>query len=118
MVAVPEFDPAAAVSAQSSSKMLLAAQEHLGSLLAQVHTVLPALETCELAKRNVREQRDQFISASMARHRRSEHVEMVKKDGADAVAVAIGEIEVALGLSKSSLAALVAEAQQQTSKKK
>ena len=113
MVAVPEFDPAAAVSAQSSSKMLVAAQEHLGGLLAQVHAVLPTLENCALAQHSLGKLPEDLVAASLARQERSEHAQLTKKPSSDAVVVAIGQIEAALGFSETALAALVAEVYQQ-----
>jgi len=116
MVAVPEFDPAAIVSAQSSSKMLFAAQEHLGGLLAQVHAVLPTLENCELVQHSLGKLPGHIVASSLVRQQRSEHVQLSKKPSSDAVAVAVGQIEAALGLSESAFAALVAEAYRQRSK--
>ena len=85
MVAVPEFDPSAAVSAQSSAKVLLAAQEHLGSLLAQVHAAVPLLESCKLTRSSPRHQPLHAASTSLVRSTRSSDREMVKKSSMDAV---------------------------------
>ena len=86
MVAVPEFDPSAAASAQSSAKVLLAAQEHLGSLLAQVHAAVPLLESCKLTRSSPRNQRLHGAFTSLVRSTRSADREMVKKSSMDAVA--------------------------------
>merc|ERR1711924_268995 len=46
MSAVESFDPSAPVGAQAGSSLLLAAQEHLGGVLASLHSVLPTLSKC------------------------------------------------------------------------
>merc|ERR1712137_868576 len=46
MVAVPEFDPSAALQAKSNAALLAAAAGHLGSLLAELHVAMPSLASC------------------------------------------------------------------------
>ena len=112
MVAVPDFDDTAATIAQSSANVLLAAQEHLGSLLAQVHTAIPSSSTCRL----IQGRGDRVLQVtSLARYKANADKQVGKKAGVDAVTSTIGDIESSLGINNEYLAELVDEARRQLS---
>ena len=99
--AVPEFDPHAAAVAKQSAALLGAAEEHLGSLLAELYAAMPSLAAC-----GFRASFEKHVAATTV----GRHVAWYGTEGTrlrDATSAAVAAVAPAMGLDMHSLQALV-----------
>lgn len=102
-VAVPAFDPSAATAAKQHAALLAAAQEHLGSLLAELYVAMPSLAACgfkaSLGKRSPATTLMQRVSTRAAGDARAK----------DAASVAVAAVAPSVGVDMQGLRSLVAK---------
>lgn len=100
-VAVPAFDPSVASAAKEQAALLGAAQEHLGTLLAELYVAMPSLAACgfkaSFAKRSPATMLTQQTSSGAARG----------AQGQDATSVAGAAVIPSVGVDMQALRALV-----------
>ena len=99
--AVPEFDPHAVAVAKQSAALLGAAEEHLGSLLAELYAAMPSLAAC-----GFRASFEKHVAATTV----GRHVAWYGTEGTrlrDATSAAVAAVAPAMGLDMHSLQALV-----------
>merc|ERR1711908_215661 len=104
MVAVPAFDPSAASSARQHGALLASAQEHLGSLLAELYVAMPSLAAC-----GFKASFGKHFPASMLRQQASTRSATTARD---ASSVAVAAVAPAVGVDLQALRALVANARE------
>jgi len=102
MVSVPAFAPNAAAAAKQSAALLVAAEEHLGNLLADLYIAMPTLASCG-------------FKASFEKH--SPAVTLMRQAASrahggardhDAASAAVAAVSPAIGLDMRALRSLVA----------
>lgn len=107
MVAVPAFDPSAAFAAKQQAALLGAAQEHLGSLLAELYVAMPSLAACgfkaSFGKRPPALVSTQQVSALTLRG---------AQERGDATSVAVAAVTRSVGVDSQALRALVTRARE------
>ena len=96
--AVPEFDPHAAAVAKQSAALLGAAEEHLGSLLAELYAAMPSLAAC-----GFRASFEKHVAAIII----GRHVARYSTEGARLRDAASAAVAPAMGLDMQALEALV-----------
>merc|ERR1711966_103268 len=106
MVAVPAFAPSIASAAKERAALLNSAQEHLGTLLAELYIAMPSLAACDfkasLAKR--------MASADLRQHAaKSGH--RGTREG-DATSIAVATIGASMGVDLQATHALVTKARE------
>ena len=105
-VAVPAFDPSAATAAKQHAALLAAAQEHLGSLLAELCVAMPSLAACGFkASFRKRLQATMLRQQVSARTAGGTHVR-------DASSVAVAAVAPSVGVDMQALRALVTKARE------
>ena len=101
-VAVPEFDPSAAAAAKQQARLLAAAEEHLGNLLAELYVALPSLAACGFKASFAKRPPATMLSSRVASRPAG------GTQGQDATSVAVAAVAPAMGLDMQALRALVA----------
>ena len=105
-VAVPAFDPSAASAAKQHAALLGAAQEHLGSLLAELYVAMPSLAACgfkaSFGKRPPATASMQQVSSRMAGGAHEQ----------DATSVAVAAVTRSVGVDTQALRTLVTRARE------
>ena len=101
MVAVPEFDPAAASAAKANSALLQAAEAHLGNSLSELYVAMPALAACG-------------FKASFGKHpvemlteRVAAHIRQSTRASGDEASAAVAAIGPSIGVDMTALRSLV-----------
>ncbi len=103
---MPTFDPSAASAAKQHAALLGAAQEHLGSLLAELYVAMPSLAACgfkaSFGKRPPATASMQQVSSRTAGGAHEQ----------DATSVAVAAVTRSVGVDTQALRALVARARE------
>ena len=104
-VAVPEFGPRAAFAARQNAALLRAAEERLGSLLAELHSAMPNLSACGF-KASIEKRYPALVkqSTSFGSHFRV----VTQHQASDATSVAVAAVAPAMGVDMLALHELVA----------
>lgn len=102
MVAVPDFDPAAAAEAKAHAALLQAAEGHLGNSLAELYVALPTLAACGF-KASFGKQPAEMLAQRAAAQR------SMRASG-DAASVAVAAVGPSMGVDMAALKSLVASA--------
>ena len=101
---MPAFDPNAAAAAKQHAELLGAAEEHLGTLLAELYAAMPSLEACGF--------RHSFVQKSQATVLMRQIATRLDNTnrGRDAIAAAVGAMAPSMGVDAQALHALVTKA--------
>jgi len=102
MVAVPDFDPAAAAAAKAHAALLQAAEGHLGNSLAELYVALPTLAACGF-KASFSKQPAEMLAQRAAAQRSM-------RASKDAAATAVAAVGPSMGVDMAALKSLVASA--------
>jgi hypothetical protein len=103
---VPAFDPSAASAAKQHAALLAAAQEHLGSLLAELYVAMPSLAACGF-KASFGKRPQATVSMQQVASRASGGVHEQ-----DAIAAAVAAVTPSVGVDTEALRALVTKARE------
>lgn len=106
MVAVPEFDPAAASPVKANAALLQAAQAHLGKSLADLYVAMPTLAACGFKASFVKQRVVEVLAERVVASR----LQQGARGSGDASSAAVAAVGPSMGVDMVSLESLIASA--------